>query len=38
MPTAYRADFRQDAIGVARKGEAPPAHITKDFGLSVTAL
>ena len=38
MPTAYRAEFRKDAIDVARKGEAPLAQIAKDFGLSVTSL
>ena len=35
MPTAYGAEFRQDVIDVARKGEAPLAQIAKDFGLSV---
>jgi transposase len=38
MPTAYGAEFRQDVIDVARKGEAPLAQIAKDFGLSVTTL
>lgn len=38
MPTAYGAEFRQDVIDVARKGEAPMAQIAKDFGLSVTTL
>lgn len=38
MPTAYVAEFRQDVIDVARKGEAPLAQIAKDFGLSVTTL
>jgi transposase len=38
MPAAHGADFRQDVIGVARKGEAPLAQIAKDFGLSVTTL
>jgi transposase-like protein len=37
-PTAYGAEFRQDVIDVARKGEAPLAQIAKDFGLSVTTL
>jgi len=32
------AEFRQDVIDVARKGEAPLAQIAKDFGLSVTTL
>jgi transposase-like protein len=36
--TAYGAEFRQDVIDVARKGEAPLAQIAKDFGLSVTTL
>ncbi|MEO5316931.1 IS3 family transposase [Pseudarthrobacter sp. AG30] len=38
MPTAYGAEFRQDVIDVARKGEAPLTQIAKDFGLSVTTL
>jgi transposase len=38
MPTAYGAEFRQDVIDVARKGEAPLPQIAKDFGLSVTTL
>lgn len=38
MPTAYGAEFRQDVIDVARKGEAPLSQIAKDFGLSVTTL
>jgi hypothetical protein len=38
MPTAYGAEFRQDVIDVARKGETPLAQIAKDFGLSVTTL
>ncbi|MUU69725.1 IS3 family transposase [Pseudarthrobacter sp. GA104] len=38
MPTPYGAEFRQDVIDVARKGEAPLAQIAKDFGLSVTTL
>jgi transposase len=38
IPTAYGAEFRQDVIDVARKGEAPLAQIAKDFGLSVTTL
>ena len=38
MPTAYGAEFRQDVIDVARRGEAPLAQIAKDFGLSVTTL
>ena len=38
MPTAYGAEFRQDVIDVARKGEAPLAQIAKDFGLSVMTL
>lgn len=32
------AEFRQDVIDVARKGEAPLAQIANDFGLSVTTL
>ncbi|GAB3560740.1 hypothetical protein GCM10027405_11080 [Arthrobacter alkaliphilus] len=38
MPTPYGAEFRQDVIDVAHKGEAPLAQIAKDFGLSVTTL
>lgn len=38
MPAAYGAEFRQDVIDVARKGEAPLTQIAKDFGLSVTTL
>ena len=38
MPTPYGAEFRQDVIDVARKGEAPLAQIAKDFGLSVTTI
>jgi transposase len=38
MPTAYGAEFRQDVIDVARKGEAPLAQIAQDFGLWVTTL
>ena len=38
MPTAYGAEFRQDVIFVACKGEAPLAQIAKDFGLPVTTL
>jgi transposase len=37
-PTAYGAEFRQDVIDVARKGEAPLAQVAKDFGLSVITL
>jgi DNA invertase Pin-like site-specific DNA recombinase len=32
------AEFRQDVIDVARRGEVPLAQIAKDFGLSVTTL
>lgn len=38
MPTDYGAEFRQDVITVARKGEAPLAQIAKNFRLSVTTL
>lgn len=31
MPTAFGAEFRQDVVDVARKGEAPMAQIAKDF-------
>lgn len=37
MPTAYGAEFRQDVIDVARKGEAPMAQIAKDFVSPVLA-
>ncbi|BCW62876.1 transposase [Arthrobacter sp. StoSoilB22] len=36
MPTAFGAEFRQDVIDVALKGEVPLAQIAKDFGPSVT--
>lgn len=36
MPTPYRAQFRQDAIDVAREAEAPMTQIATDFGLSST--
>jgi hypothetical protein len=38
MPTAYGAEFRQDVIDVARKGEAPLAQIAKDFGIIPAVL
>jgi transposase-like protein len=38
MATPYGAEFHQDVIDVAHKGEAPLAQIAKDFGLSVTTL
>ena len=38
MPTACGAEFRQEVINVARKGEVPLVQIAKDFGLSVTTL
>jgi hypothetical protein len=34
ITSAYGAEFRQDVIDVARKGEAPLAQTAKDFGLS----
>jgi transposase len=36
MLSAYGAEFSQDVIDVARKGEAPVAQIPRDFGLSAT--
>lgn len=38
MPKAFQIGFRRDAVAVARKSEAPPAQIAKDFGISKSAL
>jgi len=38
MPKAFPIEFRRDVVAVARKSEAPPAQIAKDFGISKSAL
>lgn len=38
MPKAFPAEFRADAIALARKGEAPLRQIAKDFGISEACL
>ncbi len=38
MPKPYPAEFRRDAIAVARKSEASVAEVAKDFGISETCL
>lgn len=38
MPRAFPAEFRGDVISVARKGEALPRQIAKDFGVSEAYL
>lgn len=38
MPKPYPAEFRNDVVAVARKGEAPLKQIAKDFGISESCL
>ena len=38
MAKPYPKEFRDDAVAVARKGEAPLAQIAKDFGISQGCL
>ena len=38
MPAAHPKEFREDVIAVARRGEAPLAHVAKDFGISESCL
>jgi transposase len=38
MPKAFPPEFRRDVVAVARKGEAPIAHIARDFGISESCL
>jgi len=38
MARAYPQEFRDDAVAVARKGEAPISQIAKDFGISEATL
>ena len=34
MPKPYPKQFRDDVVGVARRGEVPLAQIARDFGIS----
>ena len=38
MPRPYPAEFRDDVVAVARRGDAPIAQIAKDFGISDSCL
>ena len=38
MARAYPAEFRDDVVAVARKGQAPISQIAKDFGISEATL
>ena len=38
MPAPHPTEFRDDVVAVARRGEAPVAQITKDFGISESCL
>lgn len=38
MPRPHPKEFRDDAVAVARRGEAPIAQIAKDFGISESCL
>ena len=38
MAKAYPREFRDDVVGVARKGQAPLSQIAKDFGISEGSL
>ncbi len=38
MPKAFPLEFRRDVVAVARKGEAPPPQIAKDFGIPESCL
>jgi hypothetical protein len=38
MPKAFPIEFRRDVVAVARKGQAPPSQIAKDFGISESCL
>lgn len=38
MPKPYPKEFRDDAVAVARQGQAPLTQIAKDFGISETCL
>lgn len=38
MPKPYPKEFRDDVVGVARKGQAPLNQIAKDFGISEGCL
>ena len=38
MPKSYPKEFRRDVVEVARRGDAPIAHVARDFGISETCL
>jgi transposase len=38
VPKPFPKEFRQDVVGVARKGEAPISQVAKDFGISESCL
>lgn len=38
MPDAFPIEFRNDAVAVARKGEASIAQVAKDFGVSESCM
>ncbi|MGF7122733.1 transposase-like protein [Rhodococcus sp. BE178] len=38
MPKRYPEEFGRDVVAVARKGQAPPARIAKDFAISEATL
>ena len=38
MPRAHPKESRDDVVAVARKGQAPPSEIAKDFGISESCL
>lgn len=38
MPAPHPKEFRDDAVALARKGEAPIAKIAKDLGISESCL
>ena len=38
MAKPYPKEFRDDVVAVARKGQAPPSQIAKDFGISEGCL
>ena len=38
MPKAFPIEFRRDVVAVARRGEAPPSQVAKDFGISESCL
>ncbi len=38
MPKSHPKEFRRDVVEVARRGDAPIAHVARDFGISETRL